>query len=637
MPLGDEYNPRTTTLLSGAYDLGLAEESLPSSLKLNDDTKVDIDHAKYGLRVEDVGDSVLRSQDTWCYQRPAMRRLDLPANTKPLFLTRGPGVTYVLVEADREEVRSGRTTVEAEVKKARDDIVEEICRLAPSVALRTSTSPDLICRSHQMATGRLLRQVLTRLGYQVVWHVQWGMKCDVEALKALDEAAAKASGLINPGGDATKSNLFDVATTYKTEGVPLVSSWPVCRAPGGDDHGDKLAQPNATAMRCYPQAPGIFRRPFGSTQTRNGTPWPDVKKLTLYNKKEHANRCHGLFHWVHPKKVQRGQANLKYLRGVHDFLATPEGMTHLEKHGLGLRVEARVLATTASEAVGKVQNLGILDPATAWKGMGQFQVETSDDGRSTTTYLPVWVISPEVFVANGMRVTQAAREVIRGRGGKEVTAEMSQANVDAFAAAGHTDKGRRASTGFTCGASFWVHDVEKKRDEKVGARRSNPSRSARKPAIRELSSREVHTGDITPRDSGAGEGNPSGNAPSNTTRESAGDDANGGGGPERTGRGVRPDSRRRRSNRLRAEGSPNPDTPQPGPNPDEDGARLYAREGSSQPEPQPGADPVDEEPDPTDDDDEGQPGDLGGPVEFGGGFEEDDDLDVGGGGRVRRG
>lgn len=83
---------------------------------------------------------------------------------------------------------------------------------------------------------------------------------------------------------------------------------------------------------------------------------------------------------------------------------------------------------------------------------------------------------------------------------------MSQAATDVFAAIGRTDRGRRASTAFTSGGSFWVHGVELRRDVQVAAnpapQRSNPPRRARRPPIRELSTREIN--DVTPLDVEAG-------------------------------------------------------------------------------------------------------------------------------------
>ncbi len=532
MPLGDEYNPRSTTLLGGEYDLGLPKDLIPPSLKLTANTKVDVDYAKYGLRTEDLGVDVLHYFDTLCYQPPSMRWLDVPDNTIPLYVARGPGLTLVLVEVDENELRSGRTTAEAEVRKGRDDLVKEICRLAPFMALRASNSPNLVCRSHQPVTGRLLREALTNLGYDVVWHVQWGMKCDVGALEPLDKAAEKAKDVIKPEDNHSLANKFDVAATYPTKGVPLVSAWPVSRS----GRGDRIAQPNATSTECYPLAPGIFRRPFGSTQTRNGTPWIGIEKHTTYSKIAHLTRSRDQFQWKHPPKVARGHVNLAYARGFLDELATPEGMAHLKKHGLGLRVEARALATTAQEAVRMVGDLGILDPMKAWSDMGQFQQELSKDGRSTTTHFPVWLLEPEVFVANGMRVTQAGRRVIRGRSSKETTEEMQKANVDVFASLGRTERGRRATTGFSTETSFWVHDVERKHVVPVAGTRSNPSRGARRQPVRELSSREIHTGDMASRGGGEGGGTNSsqrrsGSAPNPESRETeddSGDDGEGG-------------------------------------------------------------------------------------------------------------
>ena len=538
LPLGEEYDPRRTTLLGGPYDLGLAAENLPDCLKLSEDTPIDVDYAHYAFRPEDVGvkGGVLMRHDTLCYQWPSLRSLYVPDNKKPLFLTRGPGVSYVLVDVDAELVKSGETTVEAEIKQARDDFLKEVYDLAPSMALQPSNSPDLVCKSHQTFTGRLLRKALVKLEYKAVYHVLWGTKCSVGDLEDLDKAAEKAKH-----SDPTLSNLFDVAATYKTEGVPLVSSWPVRRARRVDlDQGDRLAQPNATPMRCYAQAPGLFHRPFGSTQTRNKTPWPGVEKLTMYNKTAHHWRSRDQFKWLHPAKVGRGQANLKHLRGAQDELATCGGMSQLTRHGLGLRVEVRVQATTANEAVNMVEGLGILDPVKAWSDMGQFQLESSADGRSTTTHYPVWLVSPQIFVANGMRVTQAARVVMKGRSTKEATGEMAQANVDAFAAAGHTDKGRRATTGFTQG-SFWVHDVEKKRDVPAVGKRSNPPRQARRPAFKELSGRQIYSGESSQRSSGGGTDPPrlaAQGSCSNVNDDEPGRD-DGGDGPEEPSGGPR--------------------------------------------------------------------------------------------------
>ena len=108
---------------------------------------------------------------------------------------------------------------------------------------------------------------------------------------------------------------------------------------------------------------------------------------------------------------------------------------------------------------------------------------------------------------------------------------MGVANTDAFAATGHTDNGRRASTGFTCGASFWVHNVEDARDAPAASRRRNPTRAARRPAVRELSSSEVRNGEIDPNLGAGGEGIDS------SRRQSESRESGLGGGDERQAEG----------------------------------------------------------------------------------------------------
>jgi len=118
--------------------------------------------------------SVLVRHDTLCYQWPSLRSLKVPDNKKPLFLTRGPGVSYVLVDVDEELVKSGETTMGAEIKQARDNFIKEVFDLAPSMAIQPSNSSDLVCKSHQTFTGRLLRRALVKLGYKIVYHLLCG-------------------------------------------------------------------------------------------------------------------------------------------------------------------------------------------------------------------------------------------------------------------------------------------------------------------------------------------------------------------------------------------------------------------------------------------------------------------------------
>lgn len=245
MPLGDLYNPRAPALLAGDYDWGKASSSLSSSLKWTDTAPVDIDYAKYCLLVEDVGTKVLTHHDTLSHLMPQVRNLNLPKYASPLFLTRGPGLTYVVIHADEEEVENGDTTVEEQVGKARDEFLDAFHSEAPGVVLRRPSRPDLICRSHQSVSGMLLQRVLLELGYDVVWHLEWGMKCPAGDLAGLDEAAERAREGVDAGLNPTKSNTFDVATTLLTSKVPLVTCWPLQDRGAGDD----LAQSGATSMK----------------------------------------------------------------------------------------------------------------------------------------------------------------------------------------------------------------------------------------------------------------------------------------------------------------------------------------------------------------------------------------------------
>ena len=264
-------------MLSDDYDLGMPASSLPACLRVTNNTPVDVDYARYGLLVSDVGTKVLMHHDTLVHQPPQLRSMKVPPNTKPLYLTRGPGVTYVLITANTQ----GSTTLEDEVRNARNAILDVLREKAPSMTIRQPLRRDLMSRSHQTVSGMLLNRVLTRLGYKIVWHVQWGMKCPVEDLAALDDAAKRArDNMPEAWNHPSLSNVFDVAATLRTSKIPVVTCWPTCH--GGT--GDMLAQVGATPMRCYPQVPRLFHRPFGSTQRRDDTPWPNIVRFTLCGK-----------------------------------------------------------------------------------------------------------------------------------------------------------------------------------------------------------------------------------------------------------------------------------------------------------------------------------------------------------------
>ena len=215
------------------------------------------------------------------------------------------------------------------------------------MAIRQPLRRDLMSRSHQTVSGMLLNRVLTRLGYKIIWSVEWGVKYPVEDLAAQDDAAKRArDDMPEAWNHPSLCNVFDVAATLRTSKIPVVTCWPTCH--GGS--GDMLAQVGATPMRCYPQAPGLFHRPFGSTQTRYGTPWPNIVKVTAYNKIDHLLRAWSPFQWQHPQSVGRGVRNCAYVRGILDHLATPAGTTLLKRHGLGLRMEARANAQVRASA-----------------------------------------------------------------------------------------------------------------------------------------------------------------------------------------------------------------------------------------------------------------------------------------------
>ena len=51
----------------------------------------------------------------------------------------------------------------------------------------------------------------------MIWHVQWGMKCPVEDIDALDDAAKRAHDAMPDAWDHhSLSNVFDVAATLRT-------------------------------------------------------------------------------------------------------------------------------------------------------------------------------------------------------------------------------------------------------------------------------------------------------------------------------------------------------------------------------------------------------------------------------------
>ena len=59
--------------------------------------------------------------------------------------------------------------------------------------------------------------LLTRLSYEIIWHVQWGMKCPVEDIDALNDAAKRTRDAMPDAWDHhSLSNVFDVAATLRT-------------------------------------------------------------------------------------------------------------------------------------------------------------------------------------------------------------------------------------------------------------------------------------------------------------------------------------------------------------------------------------------------------------------------------------
>lgn len=462
--------------------------------------------------MSDFGSTILQHLDTLAYRRADLRKTEYPANHHPLFLTRGPGVTYVLVYTSPTDVESGQTTVLREVEKARDAVLKGLRREVPAIAVQKSSQPDLICKAHQTVSGVALQRVLSRLGYVVFFHVMWGMKVPVSDLRELDKAATRAKEAQPPGDDVTLSNVFDVATTRRTRNIPLVRAYPI----GRSDFGDTLAQPNASSMRTYGQAPGIFYRPHGSIQTLGSrTPWANVVKYTMYNIVDHVLRAGGPFGWIQPRNVIRAKRNLKHLRKLLDLFATPEGTEPLKQQGQGLRMEVRIRAVTAEAAAEMVDDLGILNPETAFVGLGQYQTRETTDPvtkeATTVTYLPINFLSAEVWLANGMRLVQSAHPMFTGRSSNRTTRLMMKVGADVLAGLGRTDSAKRASSGHDL-VPFWLHKQETEQSlantSRAEGLRRNPSRAARRSPVVELSNNAIvalANGETLPAEAGVEE------------------------------------------------------------------------------------------------------------------------------------
>ena len=310
---GYKYNCRSQSFLGGRYDLGTAAAALPRALGPAAATTIDIDYYRYRLFVRDLG-STFVGFDTLAYREADLRNAKYPANTQPLFFARGLGVVYLLISASPEDLDSGYTTLAREVEKARDDIIAGIRREGPAIPPQKNSNASLICKTHQAIGGLLLQRVLSALGYDVFYHVTWGIKVPAGDLSALDEAAKRANDEKPPSDDPEMSNASDVANTRRTSSIPVMRSYPI----GRSNFGDRILPTTATSMRTYGQAPGIFDRPHGSTQTRSGTPWPGIDNITFYNIIDHDLRTGGPVTWFQPETVGRAKRNLTHLRGLLD-------------------------------------------------------------------------------------------------------------------------------------------------------------------------------------------------------------------------------------------------------------------------------------------------------------------------------
>ena len=179
-------------------------------------------------------------------------------------------------------------------------------------------------------------------------------------------------------------------------------------------------------------------------------------------------------------------------------------MAFLKKHGQGLRIDARVRAVTAGEAVALAQRLRVIDLETALIKLGQYQTipETSPATNATTDviYLPINFVSMGVWVANAMRLVQPSLAVFRGRDSKKTTPAMMKAGADVLAGVGTTDAANRASSGRDEGI-FWLYRQETLQAAQNAARgasdvclpsvRHNPGRAARRSPVLELSNETI--------------------------------------------------------------------------------------------------------------------------------------------------
>eukprot|EP00904_Undaria_pinnatifida_P001807 jgi/Undpi1/11627/HiC_scaffold_34.g13922.m1 len=202
---GDKYNCRSQSFLGGRYDLGTAAAALPRALGPAAATTIDIDYYRYRLFVRDLG-STFVGFDTLAYREADLRNAEYPANTQPLFFALGLGVVYLLISASPEDLDSGYTTLAREVEKARDDIIAGIRREGPAIPPQKNSNASLICKTHQAIGGLLLQRVLSALGYDVFYHVTWGIKVPAGDLGALDEAAKRPKDEKPPSDDPEMSN-----------------------------------------------------------------------------------------------------------------------------------------------------------------------------------------------------------------------------------------------------------------------------------------------------------------------------------------------------------------------------------------------------------------------------------------------
>lgn len=461
---------------------GYAHENLDLSVSEENCSKPDVDYIHVTYLTEDLERLFPGGFGSAAYQNHDMRgQLPYdPTNFQILHLAMGPGLLYIAVpkadiiadiDGDEEvEPDENNNSLKYRVMVALYDVGGPV--------LRPSSDPLLLASAHQPLSTVAIMEALQSLDIKTVAWVRIGAKefmgemaerdlcaqaCD-NYLRGLEEEEPREEG--DPRRYKLR-NIFDIGREFRpTEGedgsmvrrVYFVKSQPVQFCEGDIP----------VAFRTYPLAPGLFPFACGSIQSSGVIPEflaeHGIERLTIYNgPTRHSAQAAGSAFKTVGLNIRNARTRIQQAEAyLNSFLEHPE----LLLTWCGIRVETRVRAATASDALEACEAYELLNPCGLLARMGQYTLIPTDDPEMDDldrARFPLYWTTPEVLMAHCLRVLDAAKLVIRGRNDRKCSRRQLQAQVDLLACLGSSMPNYRATRpqDVQPGRRWWVVEAER--------------------------------------------------------------------------------------------------------------------------------------------------------------------------------